>query len=124
MWLLAMVTRSTRASRSAVKAAGGVGMWYVLGCGWPRLVTGVSRFTAVKSADLSTEVMGPNVVAGSFSSRATRPAKCTSPAKARVISLEAAPGGRCLTNWLARSGAVSAARREGALDEQATVTII
>jgi hypothetical protein len=44
----------------------------------------VSRFSAVKSADLSTAVIGPNALAGSLSSRAVRPAKLTSPAKASV----------------------------------------
>src|SRR6266849_9979508 len=46
----------------------------------------VSRFTAAKSADRSTLVMGPNELAGSPSSRAVRPVKWTSPANASVTS--------------------------------------
>jgi hypothetical protein len=61
---------------------------------------------------------------GSFSSRATRPAKCTSPAKASVISPEAATGWRCLTTALARSIAASAACRAGELAEQAALSTI
>ena len=38
----------------------------------------------MKSADFRTGVIGPNAVAGFFSSRAVRPVKWTSPAKARV----------------------------------------
>ena len=47
-------------------------------------MTAVSRFSAVKLAARSTELIGPNAVAGSCSSRAVRPVKCTSPAKASV----------------------------------------
>ena len=78
----------------------------------------------MKSADLSTDVIGPNVVAGSFSSRATRPAKCTSPAKASVMSPEAATRWRCITTGLARSAAASAACRAGALAEQPALSTI
>ena len=85
-------------------------------------MTGVSRFTAAKLADLSTEVMGPNVVAGSFSRRATRPATWTSPANANVMSAEAATGWRCVMTGLARS-AVVAACRLGALLPQAAASI-
>jgi len=51
----------------------------------PRLVTAVSKFSAVKSADRSTEAIGPNAVAGSASSTAVRPVKWTSPANATVM---------------------------------------
>src|ERR1019366_8511813 len=61
-----------------------------LGCGAPRLVTAVSPFSMVRSADLSTAEIGPNAVAGSVSSAAVRPVKCTSPAKASVMAAAAA----------------------------------
>src|SRR5579864_5271971 len=68
--------------------------------------------------------MGPKVVAGSFSSRATRPAKCTSPAKANVMSPVAATGRRCLTIALAPAAARFGAWGPGALLEQAAVSAI
>jgi hypothetical protein len=48
----------------------------------------------VRSADLSTAEIGPNAVAGSVSSAAVRPVKCTSPAKASVMAAAAALAGR------------------------------
>src|ERR1039457_1072019 len=80
------------AARIAVNAFPVVRKWNCLGCGLPREVTAVSRFTMVRSAAPSTEEIGPNAVAGCLSSLAVRRAKLTSPAKASVISGEAAPG--------------------------------
>jgi len=94
---LAIVTRSMPAARIARKAFPVVRKWNCLGCGVPRDVTAVSRFTAVKSAEPSTEETGPKALAGCLSSRAVRLAKSTSPAKARVTSGEAEPGVRCAT---------------------------
>jgi len=119
-----MVTRSTPPSRSAVKAVGVVRKWYVFGCGVPRLVTAVSRFTAVKSADLSTDEIGPSAVAGSFSSFAVRPVKCTSPAKAsvRLPGRAAARAGvlACVAGCEAGRSAVRAASCAGALQAAAS----
>jgi hypothetical protein len=59
---------------------------------------------------LSTEEIGPKAVAGSFSSAAVRPVKCTSPAKASVMAVGAVPA---LTRWVAADdgrGAPRAAR--------------
>jgi hypothetical protein len=60
----------------------------------------------------------------SFKSRETRPAKCTSPAKASVTSPEPANGWRCSTTGLVRSAAVFAACPAGALAEQPAVSTI
>src|SRR5260370_1444773 len=51
----------------------------------------VSRFTAAKTADRSTLVMGPNQLAGSPSSPPVRPGKGTSPANASLIPAAGAP---------------------------------
>src|SRR5690242_3053677 len=78
------------AARTAVNALPVVRKWNSLGCGTPRVVTAVSRFTAVKSAALSTGLIGLNATSGCLSSRAVRPAKLTSPANASVTSCAAA----------------------------------
>src|SRR5262245_30952435 len=97
MWLLAIVTPSTPAARSASNALGLVRKWNVFGWGVPRSVTAVSRFSVVTSAaDSSGVIDGPNAVAGSDSSFAVRCMKCTSPANSSVMSaglaLPLAPG--------------------------------
>src|SRR5260370_24931351 len=80
------------AARTAVNALPVVRKWNCLGCGVPREVTAVSRFTIVRSAEPSTDEIGPNAAAGCLSSLAVRLAKLTSPAKASVMSGEAALG--------------------------------
>jgi hypothetical protein len=94
MWLFAIVTASMPAARSASNAVGFVRKWNCLGCGAPRSVTAVSRFSVVTSAALSSGVIdGPNAVAGSASSFAVRSMKCTSPANSSVMSPAAAGDG-------------------------------
>src|SRR5712691_5138715 len=83
---------SMPAARTAVNALPVVRKWNCLGCGVPREVTAVSRFTIVRSAEPSTDEIGPNAAAGCLSSLAVRLAKLTSPAKASVMSGEAALG--------------------------------
>jgi len=61
--------------------------------------------TIVKSADPSTEAIGPNAVAGRSSSGAVRPVKCTSPANAKV-------------NGPPEGAADEGAAAEGAADEE------
>ena len=50
----------------------------------------------VRQVELSTVVIGPNALAGSLSSRAVRPAKLTSPAKASVTVPAATAVRRCV----------------------------
>ena len=85
-WLLAIVATSTPAALSAVNAAAGARNVNCFGSAAPPSVIAVSRLTMARSARDSTVPTGPSVVAGSAASRSeTRPSKCTSPAKARVI---------------------------------------
>src|SRR5271166_1466178 len=82
----------------------------------------VSRFTAAKPADRSTAAIGPNAVAGSASSRAVRPAKFTSPAKASVILPAARTAPPCLPAspaWPGAARLVVAARGDGGAAVQA-----
>ena len=79
------------AAASAAYAVGGARKWKSLGSGVPRVVTADSRFTIAKSAAMSCGANSPTAVAGSSSSAALRPVKCTSPPKARVRST--GPGG-------------------------------
>ena len=87
---MAIVTTSMPAARIAVNALPVVRKWNCLGCGLPREVTAVSRFTMVRSADAEHGEIGPNAAAGCLSSLAVRRAKLTSPAKASVTSAAAA----------------------------------
>ena len=83
----------------------------------------VSRFTAAKPADRRTAAIGPNAMAGSASSRAVRPAKFTSPAKASVILPAARTAPPCLPASPAWPGAarlvVAVARGDGGAAVQA-----
>src|SRR3954453_11269524 len=76
----------------AVYAVAGARKWYSFGSGVPRSVTALSRFTTARSAPDRTGAIGPIAVAGSRSSAAVRPVKCTSPAKANVRSTGAGDG--------------------------------
>src|SRR2546429_5518535 len=74
------------AALTASKAVGTVRKWNCLGCAEPREVTALSKLTMVRSASDSSGTIGPNACAGSAISFAVRSVKCTSPAKARVMS--------------------------------------
>src|SRR3954451_3460125 len=78
-WLLAIVTTSIPAVRSAFIALAGARKVYFLGPGVPRVVIAVSRFTTARSAAFSLAVAEPK---SPPSAPPEAPAKCTSPAKA------------------------------------------
>jgi hypothetical protein len=71
-------------------------------------VTAVSRFTTVRSADLSSDAIGPNAVAGRRSSFAVLPVKCTSPANASVTAPAAALAGTLVRAARAAAGVFAA----------------
>src|SRR3954447_17308533 len=84
-WLLAMVTTSMPAERSAVKALGGARKVYFFTAGAPLVVIAVSRLTIARSALDNTAAIGPIAVVGSaLSLMPSAPSKCTSPPKAMV----------------------------------------
>ena len=85
-WLLAIVTPSTPAARSASRAWAGTWKVNALGCGDPPEPSAASRLTKVRSAPDSTGAMAPRTPAGSACSAPTWSSKLESPAKASVTA--------------------------------------